>query len=113
VPEHALAELLEELVREAGAENAKMTVADRGARRVESASQEVTARIDDANLVSPRGSPFHPVDRLRVNPRMSGPHGLDVTCLQPNRCQCASLPRQPPRPPHTMWAGPTPVVGPT
>ncbi len=33
VPEHALAELLEELVREAGAENAKMTVADRGARR--------------------------------------------------------------------------------
>ena len=33
VPEHALAELLEELVREAGAENAKITVADRGARR--------------------------------------------------------------------------------
>ena len=33
VPDHALAELLEELVREAGAENAKMTVADRGARR--------------------------------------------------------------------------------
>jgi hypothetical protein len=33
VPEQALAELLEELVREAGAENAKMTVADRGARR--------------------------------------------------------------------------------
>ena len=33
VPEHALAALLEELVREAGAESAKMTVADRGARR--------------------------------------------------------------------------------
>ena len=33
VPEHALAALLEELVRETGAESAKMTVADRGARR--------------------------------------------------------------------------------
>ncbi|HKN42454.1 MAG TPA: hypothetical protein VJW23_00920, partial [Propionibacteriaceae bacterium] len=33
VPDHALAELLEELVREAGAASAKMSVADRGARR--------------------------------------------------------------------------------
>ena len=33
VPDHALAELLEELVREAGAASAKISVADRGARR--------------------------------------------------------------------------------
>jgi hypothetical protein len=33
MPERALTELLEELVREAGAESARMTVADRGARR--------------------------------------------------------------------------------
>ena len=64
---------------------------DRRAGRVESATEEVAARVDDADLVAARRSAFDPVDRLRVDPGVARPDGLNVTRLEPNRCQVAAL----------------------
>src|SRR5262249_35393113 len=64
---------------------------DRRSRRVEPAPQHVAAWVDDLHLVA-AGRPLHALDGLRVNPRMTGPYGLNVTGLETNRSHEACYP---------------------
>ena len=74
VPDHALAELLEELVREAGAASAKISVADRGARR------QLAAVGDGTSLYEGGGASDDPA-QLSVTIPVSPDTSADLTLV--------------------------------
>ncbi len=57
---------------------------DGRARRVEADAHRVLARVEHEHLVALLGGAFHTLDALRVDPRVTGPHGAHVTSLQVN-----------------------------
>jgi hypothetical protein len=64
---------------------------DRRPRRIEPATQEIPARIDDPDLRASCRAAFDALDGLGINPRMTGPNGLNVTGFQTNGSQRAVL----------------------